>query len=40
MKEHGVAEILIFKAGDKADNYDAFINNELYPFTKMQWYEV
>ena len=35
MKEYGVSEYPDFlKRGDKADNYDAFINNELYPFAK------
>ena len=35
MKEYGVAEYPDYlKRGDKADNYDAFINNELYPFAK------
>ncbi len=35
MKEYGVAGYPDFlKRGDKADNYDAFINNELYPFAK------
>ena len=35
MKEYGVAENPDFlKRGDKADSYDAFINNELYPFAK------
>ncbi len=35
MKEFGVAGYPDFiKRGDKADNYDAFINNELYPFAK------
>ena len=35
MKEYGVAEYPDFlKRGDKADSYDAFINNELYPFAK------
>ena len=35
MQEYGVAENPDFlKRGDKADNYDAFINNELYPFAK------
>jgi len=35
MNEYGVAERPDFlKRGDKADHYDAFINNELYPFAK------
>ena len=35
MKEYGVAEYPDYlKRGDKADSYDAFINNELYPFAK------
>jgi len=35
MQEYGVSERPDFlKRGDKADNYDAFINNELYPFAK------
>jgi len=35
MKEYGVAGHPDFlKRGDKADSYDAFINNELYPFAK------
>lgn len=35
MKEYGVAGNPDFlKRGDKADHYDAFINNELYPFAK------
>ena len=35
MKEYGVAAYPDFlKRGDKADNYDAFVNNELYPFAK------
>jgi enterochelin esterase-like enzyme len=35
MQEYGVAEHPDFlKRGDKADQYDAFINNELYPFAK------
>lgn len=35
MQEYGVAEYPDFlKRGDKADSYDAFINNELYPFAK------
>lgn len=35
MKEYGVADRPDFlKRGDKADHYDAFINNELYPFAK------
>ncbi|MEO6253348.1 MAG: alpha/beta hydrolase-fold protein [Ferruginibacter sp.] len=35
MKEYGVAAHPDFmKRGDKADQYDAFINNELYPFAK------
>jgi enterochelin esterase-like enzyme len=35
MQEYGVADYPDFlKRGDKADNYDAFINNELYPFAK------
>ncbi len=35
MKEYGVAGYPDFlKRGDKADQYDAFINNELYPFAK------
>ncbi len=34
-KEYGVAGQPDFrKRGDKADHYDAFINNELYPFAK------
>jgi enterochelin esterase-like enzyme len=34
-KEYGVAGHPDFlKRGDKADQYDAFINNELYPFAK------
>jgi len=35
MKEYGVAGNPDFlKRGDKASHYDAFINNELYPFAK------
>lgn len=35
MKEYGVAGYPDFmKRGDKAEYYDAFINNELYPFIK------
>ena len=35
MQEYGVADYPDFlKRGDKADHYDAFINNELYPFAK------
>ena len=35
MKEYGVADQPDYlKRGDKADNYDKFINNELYPFAK------
>lgn len=35
MKEYGVAEYPDFmKRGDKAAYYDAFINNELYPYAK------
>ena len=35
MLEYGVREHPDFlKRGDKADSYDAFINNELYPFAK------
>ena len=35
MKEYGVSGYPDFKnRGDKADSYDAFINNELYPFAK------
>ncbi len=35
MQEYGVSEHPDFlKRGDKADSYDAFINNELYPFAK------
>ena len=35
MKEYGVAGYPDFmKRGDKAEYYDAFINNELYPFVK------
>ncbi len=35
MKEYGVSGNPDFlKRGDKADSYDAFINNELYPFAK------
>ncbi len=35
MKEYGVAGSPDYlKRGDKADQYDAFINNELYPFIK------
>jgi enterochelin esterase-like enzyme len=35
MKEYGVADYPDFlKRGDKADSYDAFINNELYFFAK------
>ncbi len=35
MQEYGVADHPDFlKRGDKADHYDAFINNELYPFAK------
>lgn len=35
MQEYGVAEYPDFlKRGGKADSYDAFINNELYPFAK------
>jgi len=34
-KEYGVADYPdYFKRGDKANHYDAFINNELYPFIK------
>lgn len=35
MKEYGVAGYADYlKRGDKANHYDAFINNELYPFAK------
>lgn len=35
MKEYGVANYPDYlKRGDKADHYDDFINNELYPFAK------
>lgn len=35
MKEYGVADNPDYlKRGDKADHYESFINNELYPFAK------